>query len=100
MSPPARAHCRRGHPLAGENRYVTPGGELRCRECDRQSRRLRRRKEARERRRAGPLRHCVICGRFLPRALRADAVICSRAACIYKRQRKYWRRLHGKGIRF
>jgi hypothetical protein len=30
-----KTHCPQGHPYAGENLYVNPGGGRRCRECDR-----------------------------------------------------------------
>lgn len=29
----AKTHCPRGHPYAGENLYVDPKGNKRCREC-------------------------------------------------------------------
>lgn len=31
-------HCRSGHPLTGENLYVTPDGKRKCKECQRVSR--------------------------------------------------------------
>ena len=30
-------HCPQGHPYSGENLYVNPQGERRCRECNRRS---------------------------------------------------------------
>lgn len=34
-----KTHCVRGHPLAGENLYVTPSGRRQCRTCRKASRR-------------------------------------------------------------
>lgn len=31
----AKTHCKRGHPLSGDNLYVYPSGERSCRECHR-----------------------------------------------------------------
>lgn len=31
----AKADCKRGHPLAGDNLYINPSGERQCRECGR-----------------------------------------------------------------
>jgi hypothetical protein len=43
----AKTHCLRGHPLSGENLYVTPDGKhSHCRECKRETKRLQRRSNA------------------------------------------------------
>ncbi|MCG7607124.1 NUMOD4 motif-containing HNH endonuclease [Mycobacterium sp. CnD-18-1] len=33
----AKTHCSSGHPLAGDNLYVTPDGMRACRECNRKA---------------------------------------------------------------
>jgi len=38
---PARTHCLHGHPYAGDNLYVTPDGERKCRACRSEQNRLR-----------------------------------------------------------
>lgn len=49
----AKTHCHKGHPLSGENLYITPGrGSRQCREChrtyerDRYQSRIKKAKEA------------------------------------------------------
>jgi hypothetical protein len=37
-----QSHCKRGHPLSGENLRVRPGGVRSCRECSRNGQRARR----------------------------------------------------------
>lgn len=37
-----KTHCLRGHPLFGENLYMSPGGMRACRECGRYRKRNRR----------------------------------------------------------
>lgn len=42
-----KTHCRRGHPYAGANLYVTPAGKRHCRTCGRENaQRYRAEKEA------------------------------------------------------
>jgi HNH endonuclease len=44
-----KTHCLQGHPLAGENLYISPNEERQCRECKRESkRRIRAQKHARQ----------------------------------------------------
>lgn len=31
----ARTHCKRGHPLSGENLFINSGGSRGCKECRR-----------------------------------------------------------------
>jgi hypothetical protein len=42
-----KTHCPRGHPYAGDNVYIDPGGWRRCRECKRVARKEKRWKETR-----------------------------------------------------
>jgi hypothetical protein len=39
VSRPRKTHCPKGHPYAGENLYIDPKGNKRCRECKRLARR-------------------------------------------------------------
>lgn len=39
---PRRSHCRRGHPLTGDNVYRQPSGTSRCLTCKREQAKARR----------------------------------------------------------
>lgn len=40
---PVKTHCKRGHPLSGDNLYVSPSGRRHCRACRSQTKKARRR---------------------------------------------------------